>query len=815
MKKFSFLFLLILAIGFQQLSAQPMSIDKLDAANKELAKQEYYTALEWYLEAYEDGEDNIQENVDVIHNIAMLYSTLRNYRKSASWYKKLIKEDKNGKYPNANYHLGYALKIDGKYDESIAAFDAFIAASSDATMKKMAEIQKAGVKLAQTLPAADEEIIVENKTTRAFNSGYTEWSPFYANDGEMYYTSLKSDKVVYRKGDHFIRMYKSSKNGEDWGEGQLLGEVINKKGAHIGNVTMSDDRNYMYFTQTTRKGDALESSRIYVSKKEGANWGEPVEVTGINDAAYMSKQPAFGKVNGKDALFFVSNMPGGQGGWDIYVSVLKSPTEAEPAISLGTDVNTIGDDETPFYKDDQLYFASTGHPSIGGYDIFVADQKGVQWNNVENLGKSINTEADELYFVLDQEGYHGFLVSNRKGAKSIEQTSTFDKEDSWKMSGDDIFQVEFPKPVFANLDVRVFDQNNKPVKGVTIELREVGKSKGETKTNPRGNKFEFPLDLEKDYEIIATRDCFDGSKEKISTKAITDSKTFVTEFVLNANPPTITPRQIKKQIKTEKGQPIVLGELLFDLNKSDIRPDAEPALIQILNLMNKYPDMVIELSSHTDSRGSNPANQALSQRRADSSKKWLVERGIADNRIKAIGKGETELRNRCADGVECTEEEHQYNRRTDFKIVAGPTEIVTESFSNEYETVYDTTYCPGLKDATGSIDMKSLNTTEIVFEKESHDFGNVKKGQTVEHTFKFKNVGKEKLVVEFASGSCGCTVPDYPKNAIAPGATGEIKVVYTAKEDKEIGLEDQQEVTIIANTEPPVSLVTITAKIVE
>lgn len=815
MKKLSFLFLLILAIGFQQLSAQPMSIDKLDAANKELAKQEYYTALEWYLEAYEDGEDNIQENVDVIHNIAMLYSTLRNYRKSASWYKKLIKEDKNSKYPNANYHLGYALKIDEKYDESNAAFDAFIASTSDATMKKMAEIQKAGIKLAQTLPAADEEIIVENKTTRAFNSGYTEWSPFYANEGEMYYTSLKSDKVVYRKGEHFIRMYKSSKNGEDWGEGQLLSEVINKKGAHIGNVTMSDDRNYMYFTQTTRKGDALESSRIYVSKKEGANWGEPVEVAGINDDAYMSKQPAFGKVNGKDALFFASNMPGGQGGWDIYVSVLKSPTAGEPAISLGTDVNTIGDDETPFYKDDQLYFASTGHPSIGGYDIFVADQKGVKWDNVENLGKSINTEADELYFVLDQEGYHGFLVSNRKGAKSIEQNSTFDKEDSWKTSGDDIFQVEFPKPVFANLDVRVFDQNNKPVNGVTIELKEVGKAKGEAKTNPRGNKFEFPLDLEKDYEIIATRDCFDGRKEKISTKAITDSKTFVTEFVLTSNPPKITPRQVKKTITSKKGQPIVLGELLFDLAKWDIRPDAEPALTQILNLMNKYPDMVIELSSHTDSRGSSPANQALSQRRAESSKTWLVTRGIATERIKAIGKGESELRNRCADGVECTDDEHQYNRRTDFKIVAGPTEIVTESFSNEYETVYDTTYCAGLKDATGSIDIKSLNTTEIVFEKESFDFGNVKKGQTVEHTFKFKNIGKEKLVVEFASGSCGCTVPDYPKNAIAPGATGEIKVVYTAKEDKEIGLEDQQEVTIIANTEPPVSLVTITAKIVE
>jgi peptidoglycan-associated lipoprotein len=815
MKKLSFLFLLILAIGFQQLSAQPMSIDKLDAANKELAKQEYYTALEWYLEAYEDGEDNIQENVDVIHNIAMLYSTLRNYRKSASWYKKLIKADKNGKYPNANYHFGYALKIDGKYEDAIAAFDAFIAATTDANLKKMAGIQKAGIKLAQTLPAADEEISVENKTTRAFNSGYSEWSPFYANDGEMYYTSLTSDKVVYRKGDHFIRMYKSTKDGGDWSEGQLLGDVINKKGVHIGNVTMSDDRNYMYFTQTTRKGDALESSRIYVSKKEGANWGEPVEVAGVNDPAYMSKQPAFGKINGKDALFFVSNMPGGQGGWDIYVSVLKSPTAGEPAISLGTDVNSIGDDETPFYKDDQLYFASTGHPSIGGYDIFVADQKGVNWDNVENLGKSINTEADELYFVLDQEGYHGFLVSNRKGAKNIEQTSTFDKEDSWRMSGDDIFQVEFPKPVFANLDVRVFDQNNKPVNGVTIELKEVGKGKGQTKTNPRGNKFEFPLDLEKDYEIIATRDCFDGSKEKISTKAITDSKTFVTEFVINSKPPTITPRKIKKVITTKKGQPIVLGELLFDFNKADIRPDAEPALIQILNLMNKYPDMVIELSSHTDSKGSATYNQSLSQKRAESSKTWLVAKGIVTDRIKAIGKGESELRNRCADGVECSDEEHQYNRRTDFKIISGPTEIVTESFENEFETVYDTVYCAGLKDATGSIGIKSLNTTQIAFEKEAYDFGNVKKGETVEYIFKFKNVGKEKLVVEFASGSCGCTVPDYPKGAIAPGATGEIKVVYTAKEDKEIGLEDQQEVTIIANTEPPVSLVTITAKIVE
>ncbi|MFK7950109.1 MAG: DUF1573 domain-containing protein [Saprospiraceae bacterium] len=816
MKKLSFLFLLMAVFGFQQLVAQPMSIDKLAAAEKELANKEYYTALEWYLDAYEDGEDNIQDNVEVINNIATLYSQLRNYRKAASWYKKLINKDKNNKYPNAKYHLGYALKIDGKYTEALEALNDFMANSGDAGMKERAKIEIAGVKLAQSLPAADPEIIVENKTTRNFSTAYTEWSPLYASETEMYYSTMNSDKVVYRKGDYHQKIYKSTKTGDDWSAGTVLAETVNKKGVHNGTVTISADGNYMYFSRAAKTGEELTSSKIYVAEKSGGSWSEAKEVEGLNDAAYLTTQPSFGKVNGKNALFFTSDMPGGKGGYDIYVAILKSPTSVEPPINLGDDVNTPLNDQTPFYKDDQLYFASNGHPNLGGYDIFVADQNGVKWDNVENLGKSVNSEYDELYFVLDQEGYHGFMVSNRKGTKTIEKTSTFDKEDSWRTSGDDIWTVTFPKPVFANLDVRVFNQDDKPVKGVTIELREKGAANGQVKTNPRGNKFEFPLDLDKEYEVIATRDCYDGSKEVISTMNVTDSKTFVTEFTLNEDAPKITSRRIKKQIKSESGKPIVLSGLNFDLAKWNIRPDAEPALIQVLNLMNKYPAMIIELSSHTDSRGSKPANERLSERRATSSKEWLVTRGIAADRIVAKGYGETQLLNECADGVTCDEASHEMNRRTEFKITSGPTEIVIESFKDEYETVYDTTYCAGLKGATGStIDINGLNTTELVFEKEAHDFGNVKKGETVEHTFKFTNIGKEKLVVEFASGSCGCTVPDYPKNAIAPGETGEIKVVYTAKEDKEIGLEDQQEVTIIANTEPPVSLVTITAKIVE
>lgn len=816
MKKLHILFLFIAAFGFQQLAAQPMTVDKLKAAEKELAKKEYYTALEWYLEAYEDGEDNIQENIDVVHNIAMLYAQLRNWKKAEAWYKKVTTEDKNNKFPNAGYYLGYAQKINGKYDEAIKTFDAFAAKSGDATMKKMALTQKAGANLGKSLPAADPEIMVENKSTRNFSSAYTEWSPLYISPTEMYYTGLKSDKVRYEKGNEedFSRLYKSTKTGEDWSAGQVVGgTAINVKGAHTGNVTMSDDGNYLYFTRCTYKGNELQDCKIYVSKKENGTWGEGQKVDGINDDNYTSKQPAFGKVNGKNALFFASDMPGGEGGVDLYVAVMKSPMSVEPAISLGKEVNTIGNDETPFYKDNVLYFASNGQPGLGGYDLFSAEQTGVNWSGVENMGRSFNTAADELYFTLDKEGYHGFLVSNRKGTKQIEGASTFDKEDNWGKSGDDIYQVTIDKPVLADLDVRVFDKKNRPVKGVTITVKELAGSGGQEKTNPRGNKFAFPLDIEKQYQITATRGCYDSETVTLSTKDLKESKTFVTEFVMNEVAPTIKKKTKKKTEVVTTGKPIVLDNLFFDFGKSNIRPDAEPTLTKVLNIMNQNPTTVIELSSHTDSRGGNAANKSLSQRRATSTKKWLVERGIAEDRIIAIGKGETELRNECADGVTCTEEQHQLNRRSEFKIVSGPKEITIESINEELITTYDTIPCAGLKDATGFIDVNSLKTTELVFEKESFDFGNVKKGATVEHTFVLTNIGKEDLIIEFASGSCGCTVPEFPKEAIKPGEKGEIKVIYTAKEDKEIGLEDQQEVTIIANTEPPVSLVKITAKI--
>lgn len=837
MKNITTLFTLIFAVCCSQLIAQPMDLDKLAAAEKEMEKEEYYTALEWYVDAYEEGEEGVQDDIDVIHNIAALYYKLRNFKKAISWYRNLIRKDKDEKYPLANMYLGHALKYDGKYKDAIEAFDVFITIATDERLKALSEIAKKGAALAITLPDADEAIEVQNKTTRSLNSAYTEWSPFIVNEKELYYTGLQSDVVVVKKepkGNYFSKLYKSVKVKDNWSKGEELGNTINKFGAHTGNVTMSDDRNHLYFTKCVMKGQKLMKCQIYVSEKQDGKWSEAKKVTGINGDSYNSKQPSYGKVNGQDALFFVSDMAGGKGGWDIYYAVKKGDALSfDPPVNLDAPVNTIGDDETPFYHEDKLYFSSTGHPGLGGYDIFEAAQKGATWSKVANLGKSFNTPFDDLYYVVDDSGYHGFLVSNRKKSKTLSESATFDEKDRWRTSGDDIFEFTAPIPVLANLDIRVYDKETKqPVTGVTISLIDERAGEARIKTNPRGNTFGFMLDNEKAYKLMAERDCYFLDSTNISTIGIKESKTYLTEFYITKEPRKFTVKETKIPKKAVASQPIVLDNIFYDYNKWDILAESRPELEQLANFLKQYPTMVIELSSHTDARGNDAYNKKLSQRRADASKNYLVSIGITADRIVSVGKGESEIRNECLNGVKCEDvypgeptRGHRYNRRTQFQILSGPKEFTTEAIEG-YDIVKDTVWqeCVPTGEGTGIIEnsgimppnpdvIDELPTTEVVVNKEMHDFGKVKKGEKLEYEFEITNIGKHDLIIEFASGSCGCTVPTYPEEPIKPGASAKIKVVYDTS-DKKPG-QDEQEVQIIANTEPIVTLMGIKAEIVE
>jgi peptidoglycan-associated lipoprotein len=242
-------------------------------------------------------------------------------------------------------------------------------------------------------------------------------------------------------------------------------------------------------------------------------------------------------------------------------------------------------------------------------------------------------------------------------------------------------------------------------------------------------------------------------------------------------------------------EPIRLNNIYYDLDDDKILPDAEGDLDFIYDLMIKYPDMVIELSSHTDSRGKDNYNLDLSQRRANSAKQYLVLRGIEEPRIKPVGYGEKRIINRCSNGVDCSEEEHRRNRRTEFTIIEGPQTI-------EVRRDQKKSAIPKQENDNGSA---SLQGTPILqFEKPEIDLGSVSQGEKKKASFKFKNIGDADLIIEVAT-ACECTELDWPRNPVRPGEVGEISIEYNST-----GKEGQQEVTVdvIANTEPLVTQAT-------
>ena len=271
-----------------------------------------------------------------------------------------------------------------------------------------------------------------------------------------------------------------------------------------------------------------------------------------------------------------------------------------------------------------------------------------------------------------------------------------------------------------------------------------------------------------------------------NTVGVRESKNFRGTFRLD-------PLPISEQVPGEtevitKNEVIRLNNIYYEFNDDKILDESKPDLDFIYDLMTKYPDIKIELSSHTDSRGNNPYNQDLSQRRANSAKGYLVEKGIGDDRIDAVGYGEELILNRCADGVKCSEVEHRLNRRTEFKVTDGPDRIEFQRSTG-----------PLSRDPDGGASLDSYPIIDL--ERESIDLGSIPKGEVKSSKFKFTNTGKADLMISTVS-ACECTEVEWPRYPIAPGESDEIIFHYNSEEK-----EGKQEVTvdIFANTETPVT----------
>jgi peptidoglycan-associated lipoprotein len=767
-----YFFIALLAFG-ARLAAQPLDevpvYMMLETAEKSLAIPDYYTALEWYENAYKETR-----NPDIAYKIAGLEMKIRDFARAERWLEKIVEKDQGVKYHDAVFLYGQVLKINGKYQEAIDAFNHYAGLTANDSLLAIADNEVAGIQLAmQSKPPID--LVVKN-AGKSVNSAYTDSAPFLDKDGNLYFSSFRRKDLIVldgKEGDYYFKVYTSEHESDGgWDTAKPLPDKINREGYHTGSPSLSPDGLKLFFTRSLLTGNEVTESKIFISLKKADNWGPPEELTGIN-GNFLAKQPSPGTLFGKEVLFFSSNMPGGFGGFDIYYADRLSETTYDLPVNLGPTVNTQFDEETPFYLNNKVYFSSTGHPGFGGFDIFRSDWNGQQWGKVENLGAGYNSSCDDLFFTVNEEGKVGFLVSNRPDPESRSVKS--------KTCCDDIYQFHI-RDVVIDLITSVYE-GTLPLPGAKVTLFEVERGKTgnpQTLSDPRNFETQFGLDKDKAYKVLVEKEGYSPGEFELNTVGIVANQTIRRNVKLAKKP------EDKSGMETVTiNEPIRLNNIYYDFDDDKILTDAEKDLTFVLGLMKQYPDMVIELSSHTDSRGDDNYNERLSQRRAQSAKNWLVSHGIKENRIEAVGYGENQILNQCINGIDCTEDEHRLNRRTEFKILSGPTTIeVKKSDLGDQKKGEPSKSI--LNPTTKGTVPAGTPKIELTFEKKFVDLGPVHKGEKKVMSFQFTNTGNQPVEIELAT-SCECTTLEYAQHRVfKPGDKGGIRATFDSSE-KEIG----------------------------
>ncbi|WP_412468440.1 OmpA family protein [Pedobacter sp. KLB.chiD] len=624
----------------------------LKEADKEYELFNYSKAIDLYEQAYKK-----KETLHTAERLANAYALVYNYKQAESWYAIATKMpgssmenilgyakalQQNSKYSEAkNQYLNY---IDKKKNVSEKQQTVWIA-SCDSALKWIKNPKKIELINQKTLnsPQSDwgavryEEGVAFTSDRSNSKLNTSENRPFLKFDG-----SKEPDKKVYGwTGNGYLKLYfKPSPK-----DSLQLFPIKTGTRYHVGSASFTADGKTMYFT-LTRITDELERLKkqpttvnveIFSSTK-GANgvWGEPVSFAYNNVNAYSVGDP-FVTTDG-NSLYFASNMPGGSGGTDIYVCLKTDAGDWGKPINL-KEVNTEGNERSPFFDEkDNFYFSSDGRIGMGGLDVYQALREANKIGQIENMGYPFNSPQDDFSFNLNKKAGIIYLASNREGG----------------LGSDDIYAIDQKMILAFKLEGRVFDKgSNQPIAGALVTLAKVNGGILKTETDENG-AYQFNLSKESEYNVSAEKTNYRSDVENLATIGLTTSS------VLNQNL-YLEGIVINKAIRLEN--------IYYDFDKWNIRPDAAVELDKLVKIMTDNPTIWIELGSHTDSRGKDAYNLNLSQKRAESAVAYIISRGIDKNRITAKGYGETQLLNKCSNGVTCSEQEHQLNRRTEIKIV--------------------------------------------------------------------------------------------------------------------------------------------------
>lgn len=606
--------------------------------------------------------------------LADLYYRSRDYKNAMIWYDKAYQADPQNQILPL-YYFSLMQKMTGEPAKAKENFNKFLkenkGGSEEKIYKKKVANEIAGCDIAIAYLDSPLNVIITHLDT-SINKAYVELSPILMGDS-LIYASLKSDTITYITISDTVKrpvrkLYLARKTNDNWKYQDTLEGPFNNPEYETGNGAYSTDQKRFYFSRCQLNSKNVMICAIYQSNLDSGFWSEPIPLETINESKYTTTQPTVSKdpVKGGDILYFVSDRPEGKGGMDIWYSIFdvkkkifKAPKNA------GKLINTPGDEMTPYYDNDTktLYFSSDGWPSLGGLDIYKTTGELTKWiGNPQNIGYPINTGVDELYYVLGEKKNSGVFVSNRDGSISLKSPNCCDDIFGFRIK--DYVTIIACGTVYSNEDSTTMDADasgTKLLKEGTASLYLIGNDTKEellVKAVPiKDGVYYFNLEKGNDYKIgIGGKDYFSTSYE-LSTKKITADDSICRESSIK---------------KIPKG-PVVVKNIYYPFDK-DILDDPSKANIDttILKLLNENPEIIAELSSHTDSKGKDDYNMDLSQRRAESVVKYLISKGITKERLIAKGYGETKpiAPNENSDGTD-NPDGRQKNRRTEFKVIGS------------------------------------------------------------------------------------------------------------------------------------------------
>lgn len=636
------LFFSILSYGQQK---------KILKANEKFEKFAYIDAQKILLKVANEG----YRSKDLFQKLGDSYYFVADYEKASKWYSELLNDHANELKPVYYFRYAQSLKSMQRYEESDKIMSKFYTFENEDSRAKRYQNNP------QYLLAIDFQSGRYKIANLKANSEYSDFGPAFYGD-EVVFASARDTGLIAKRVHEwndkpFLELYKGEvkeKSKEIFGVKKFSSKLNTKY--HESTPVFTNDLKTVYFTRNNynngkyrKDKNGTNKLKIYKSTIDDKGRWSSAESIRFNNDEYSVGHPALSPDNKK--LYFSSDMPGGFGNSDIYeATIAEDGTLGDPR-NLGPTINTEGRESFPFVsKSGDFYFASNGHIGLGGLDLFVTSVNVAgKVGPIINLGEPANTPQDDFAFIINDDTKVGYFSSNRYGGKGDDDIYKFRQLEGIKeqcevvLTG--VVTDKNTTEILPESKVTLFDLDNNVIEEMVV--------------GPKAD-YSFLVECDKKYLLRAEKEKYNSIEELLTTPS--DSETLDMPLQLET--------KIKKfVIGQDLGKVLNLNPIYFDFDKSNIRYDASVELAKVIAVLKEYPNMKIDVRSHTDSRGNDNYNEQLSDRRAKSTISYIISKGISADRLSGKGYGESQLVNGCANGVPCSLEKHQLNRRSEFIIL--------------------------------------------------------------------------------------------------------------------------------------------------